>query len=107
MAKNKPYTNPPRDPVGFYKENARVNRQFRDEEKKAGYKAAKERLNTTTIVDRLENIIGMDNSGPYKRTNTREANVAARKAREKVRNRNEGQREAGLIKAKYPSKGSR
>ena len=103
MAKNKPYTNPPRDPVGFYKENARVNRQFRDEEKKAGYKAAKERLNTTTIVDRLENAIGLTKN----RTNTREANVAARKAREKVRNRNEGQREAGLIKAKYPSKGSR
>jgi len=103
MAKNKPYTNPPRDVEGFFKERSRVNRQFRREEDKAAEEARNKRLSTTTIRDRLENLIGLTKG----RADTREANIAADKARKKVRNRNEGQRKAGDIKAKYPSKGSR
>jgi len=103
MAKNKPYTNPPRDVVGYFEERNRTNAQFRREEDKAAQEASDKRLNTTTIRDRLENVIGLTKG----RADNREARIAAKKAREKVRNRNEGQRKAGKIKAKYPSKGSR
>ena len=103
MAKNKPYKTPPRDVVGFFEERSRVNAQFRREEESAATKARNKRLNTTTIRDRLENLIGLTKG----RADTREANIAADKARKTVRNRNEGQRKAGEIKAKYPSKGSR